>query len=94
MLRINTNYSASYDDFLEQAVIVADRHKVSISEAIQRIFFKEGEFEMFLATLELGNRTMQDIETDCQQTYIYKSHDKYYRANGIERDWLNINKLS
>jgi hypothetical protein len=95
MLRIKTNASyRSYEDFLEHAVIVADRFKISISEAIQRIFYKTGEYEMFLASLEIGNKTMQDLEKDCQQTFIYKNHEEFYRANGESRDWLNINKLN
>lgn len=94
MIRINTNYKADYDKFLEQTVVVADRHKISISDAVQQILFKDGEFEMFLATLEMGGRTMADIAEDCKTTYIYESHEQFYKANGINRDWLGIQTLN
>lgn len=83
---MNTNYTYNYPEFLEHAVIVADRFKVSLSEATQNIL-KE-EYPIFIKVMEAGGKTFADIENDMKNTYIYQSHERFYKANGMNRSWL------
>lgn len=82
-------YIADYEYFLEHVVIVADRFKTSLSQATQDILREE--YPIFIKAMETGGKTFADIEADMKNTYIYHSHEKSYKARGIERTWLNNN---
>lgn len=76
----------SYEDFLEHVIIVADRFHISFNEATKRIL--KDEYGYFVQVMEMGGKTMQDVFNDSKKTFIYKNHVKYFKANGIDRNWL------
>jgi hypothetical protein len=82
-----TNYAADYKGFLEHIIVVADRFEINLSESAQRIL-KE-EYPIFIKAMEAGGKTFSDIEEDAKNTWLFKENERFYRANGIERTWLD-----